>query len=174
MKAGAPPMRRPDDPLPSGSLRVAAGMAASRGDRAVRAPIDARLARGRWAVGIAKRLLPVAALALLATVALWPELSGNGDHARLTYRRGSIEPQSGQMTNATYHGVDDRGRPYTMTASAARQVSPERIDLTDPKGDMTLESGNWLMVQSKRGRSSPAPLGRYRTPRGRPPPRRSA
>jgi lipopolysaccharide export system protein LptC len=38
-----------------------------------------------------------------------------------------------------------------MTATTAHQVSPERVNLTDPKGDMTLESGNWLMVRSRQG-----------------------
>jgi lipopolysaccharide export system protein LptC len=116
-----------------------------------RAPIDARLVRRRWMVAVAKRLLPVVALALLSTVAFWPELSGDSERARLSYRRGGLEAQSGQLTAATYHGVDVRNRPYTMTSAVARQVSPERIDLTDPKGDMTLESGNWLLVQSRQG-----------------------
>jgi lipopolysaccharide export system protein LptC len=155
-------MRHPDAPPPLASraagpdghgtlpLVMAAGLAASR-RFGVRAPVDPRLARRRWAVGIAKWLLPVAALALLSTVALWPELAGDTDHALMTYRRGSIEPQSGQLSDATYHGVDDRGHPYTMTATTAHQVTPERINLTDPKGDLTLDSGSWLLVQSRLG-----------------------
>jgi lipopolysaccharide export system protein LptC len=114
-------------------------------------PLDARLVRRRWMVAVAKRLLPVAALALLSLVALWPEIANQTDRARLTYRRGGVESQSGQLTDATYHGVDSRDRPYTMTASIAQQVTPERINLTDPKADMTLESGNWLLVQSRQG-----------------------
>jgi lipopolysaccharide export system protein LptC len=119
--------------------------------RTRRRRFDARIARRRWTVGIAKRLLPLVALALLSLVALWPELSNQNDQSRLSYRRGAAEPQSGQMTDATYHGVDARNRPYTMTATTAHQVSPERVDLIDPKGDMTLESGNWLMVRSRQG-----------------------
>ena len=60
-------------------------------------------------------------------------------------------PQSGQLTDLRYNGVDERDRPYTVTASAAHQVSPERINLVDPKGDISLEIGSWLMVQSCRG-----------------------
>lgn len=125
--------------------------ASRRLTHAPRAPINVRLARRRWMVGVAKRLLPLAAVALLSTVAFWPELSGDNDKARLSYRRGGLEPQSGELSEATYHGVDVRNRPYTMTASTARQVSPERINLESPKGDMTLESGNWLLVRSKQG-----------------------
>jgi lipopolysaccharide export system protein LptC len=109
------------------------------------------LARRRWLVMAAKRLLPLAALALLASVALWPEFSHDAERSRLSYRRGTAAPESGQMTEATYHGVDTNGRPYTMTATSAQQVNPERINLTNPKGDLSLESGNWLMAQSRRG-----------------------
>ena len=109
------------------------------------------MARRRWFVGMAKRLLPLAALALLASIALWPELVRETDQSRLSYHRGEAPPQSGQMSQATYHGVDSSGRPYTMTASAAHQVDPDRINLTDPKGDISLESGNWLMAQSRSG-----------------------
>lgn len=116
-----------------------------------RAPINPRLARRRWGVGIAKRLLPVIALALLASIALWPEFARETSRERIAWRRETALPQSGVMTDAAYHGVDERGRPYTMTAVKARQVSPERINLHEPKGDITLESGNWLMVQSRRG-----------------------
>ena len=60
------------------------------------------------------------------------------------------------MTDARYRGVDERGRPYTVTASTAVQVAPEQVDLTDPKGDITQESGTWLMLQSKQGVYHPA------------------
>ena len=113
-----------------------------------RTPVD--IARRRVSVGLAKRLLPVAALALLSLVALWPEISKDERH-RFTYHLGGIEPQSGQLTDLRYSGVDDRNRPYTVTAAAAHQVSPARIDLTDPKGDISLESGAWMMVQSHAG-----------------------
>jgi len=116
-----------------------------------RVAINPRLARRRWTVGIAKRLLPLVALALLASIALWPEFARETNDARITYRRGLGVPESGTMTDAAYHGVDENGRPYTMTATRARQVSPERVNLTDPKGDITLESGNWVMVRSKQG-----------------------
>jgi lipopolysaccharide export system protein LptC len=110
-----------------------------------------QLARRRWLVGFAKRLLPLAALALLACVALWPELSRDAERARLSYRRDSAPPESGRMTEASYHGVDANNRPYTITAATAHQISAERIDLTDPKGDISLESGNWLYGQSRNG-----------------------
>jgi len=111
----------------------------------------AGLARRRWMVAIAKRLLPLVALALLASVVLWPELTRDSEQTRLAGHDTRIATENGQLTDATYHGVDERGRPFTVTAESARQTTPERVDLTLPKGDLTLESGNWMLLQSRQG-----------------------
>jgi lipopolysaccharide export system protein LptC len=111
----------------------------------------AGLARRHWMVTVAKRLLPVVALALLASVVLWPELTRDAEETRMAARDARITTENGQLIDATYHGVDDQGRPFTVTAETAQQITPERIDLTMPKGDITLESGNWLLLQSRRG-----------------------
>jgi lipopolysaccharide export system protein LptC len=110
----------------------------------------ARLGLRHFAVGFAKRLLPVVALVLLSLVALWPEIN-HDQTRRLAVGLRGVEAQSGQLTEPRYHGVDDHDRPYALTATTARQVSPDRIDLTNPKGDITLENGNWLMIQSRQG-----------------------
>ena len=138
-------------PMPArGGARVRAPIPARRIGRPVQVVV-ARMARRRWLLALLKRLLPMAALALLAALALWPELEREADHSRLSYRRGGGTPESGKMVGASYHGVDANNRPYTMTAATAHQVNPDRIDLTEPKGDMTLETGNWLMAQSHKG-----------------------
>jgi lipopolysaccharide export system protein LptC len=111
----------------------------------------AGLARRRLMVAVAKRLLPLAALALLASVVLWPELTRDTERTRLAARNAGIAAEGGQLTEATYHGVDERGRPFTVTADSAQQTTPERVDLTMPKGDLTLESGNWVLLQSRQG-----------------------
>lgn len=111
-------------------------------------------ARRSTSVRLAKRLLPVVALGLLSLVALWPEL-GRDERSRFALRTRGLEPQTGQLTDVRYSGVDERDRPYTMTASTAHQVSPERVNLTSPKGDVSLESGAWLMAQARRGVYAP-------------------
>jgi lipopolysaccharide export system protein LptC len=139
-------------PLPSRDrLGLRRPVPARRISRPVASAIMRQMARRRWLVAFAKRLLPIVALALLASVALWPEIARDSERARLSYRRGIAPPESGQMTAATYHGVDSGGRPYTITAAQAQQVNPERINLTEPKGDISLESGSWLMAQSHQG-----------------------
>jgi lipopolysaccharide export system protein LptC len=134
------PLPLPASPDPRRPQRLVGSQSARR----------SRSARRSLGVGLAKRLLPVVALALLSLVALWPELGGD-ERTRFGLHVGGVEPQSGELTDVRYNGVDDRGRPYTMTARKAIQVSPERINLTDPQGDISLESGNWLMARSQDG-----------------------
>lgn len=115
-------------------------------------------ARRRMGVRVAKRLLPVVALGLLTVVAFWPELSqDNAGHGAGT--AGRVDVQSGQLTQARYNGMDDRGRPYTMTATEARQIDPDRIDLTSPQADLSPEQtsagGTWMMLKAEHGVYTP-------------------
>ncbi len=112
----------------------------------------AEIARRRRSIAWAKRLLPAAALTLLATIALWPEIARQTDRAERALRgslRGAVG--SGRMVSPRYQSVDEKGRPYTITAASAVQAGEERIDLTAPIGDILLQSGTWLRVQSKTG-----------------------
>ena len=99
-----------------------------------------------------KWALPALALLLLASIALWPEFARLRDQGRAAFRRAlSFEADSGKMRDARYRGVDERGRPYTVTADSAVQAGPNRIDLVEPKGDIIQEGGGWVMVQAKQG-----------------------
>ena len=120
--------------------------------RVRRAVSRRRIRLRRFTVLVAKLGLPLLALALLSAVVLWPEIDRMGERGRMSFRRiFAVEAESGRMLNPHYKGIDMRDRPYTITASWATQVSPSRIDLGAPKGDMVLESGNWLQVQSQQG-----------------------
>lgn len=116
-----------------------------------RPPSPGGIARRRLLVRLTKLLLPLTALALLALLALWPEFDRAKDHGRLTFSGISAEVDGARLTDARYHGVDEENQPYTITAKIARQVTPERVDLTAPIGDVTLKDGSWLQVQSKDG-----------------------
>lgn len=120
--------------------------------RARQVPTAARIARRRAAVSLTKYALPVAALALLGSVAAWPELARVRDQARISFRRvAAVDPESGRLRDAHYRGVDERGRPYTITADWAAQAGPVRVNLGEPKGDIVPEGGGWLMVQAHDG-----------------------
>ena len=108
--------------------------------------------RRRFTVLIAKLGLPLMALLLLSAIVLWPEIARLGEHGRTSFRRiFAVEAQNGRMLDPHYKGVDERNRPYTITATWATQASPNRLNLGDPKGDMVLESGNWMQVDAKDG-----------------------
>jgi lipopolysaccharide export system protein LptC len=118
----------------------------------IRRPPSARgIARRRIAVMIGKFLLPAAALGLLGTIAIWPELDRATEQARIAFRRLAGSVEGATMTDARYRGADERGRPYTVTAEKARQSGANRVDLTAPKGDIRTENGGWLFVQSRQG-----------------------
>lgn len=111
----------------------------------------AQLARRRMMVIWSKRLLPVLALGLLATVAIWPEMERQTDAARVAMRHLGAVQGNGRVLDARYQSVDEKGRPYTITAAVAVQAGPHRVDLTMPKGDVTMQNGAWLLVRSRRG-----------------------
>ena len=118
----------------------------------IRPPPSARdLARRRRRILLTKWLLPTVAVLLLATIAAWPQIDLITDHARIAYQKTAAALGGATITDAHYHGVDDKGRPYTVTAATAQQEGPDRINLTAPKGDTTLSNGTWLMLQAKRG-----------------------
>ena len=58
---------------------------------------------------------------------------------------------SARMQAPHYRGVDERGRPYTITAESASQPGPQRVDLVRPKADIVMEGGAWVYAQSHAG-----------------------
>jgi lipopolysaccharide export system protein LptC len=114
-------------------------------------PTPGRIKRRRFLITLTKWLLPVAATALLASIALWPEIRDATTKTRLSMQGVSADVEGGKLIDARYNGVDEKGRPYTVTAATARQIDPERVGLTLPKGDITLENGTWLMLTAKQG-----------------------
>jgi lipopolysaccharide export system protein LptC len=134
------PSPRPDR-LASGSVRT----------RVV--PTRRHLEGRRRLVLWTKRLLPVVALLLLSSVALWPEIAREIDLVRGNYSRDGLTAkwEAGKLLDVRYHGIDARNRPYTITADQATQATPERVNLVNPKGDLLSENGSWTFVQSQNG-----------------------
>jgi lipopolysaccharide export system protein LptC len=114
-------------------------------------PTPGRIARRRFVINFTKWVLPAAAMTLLALIALWPEIDSAANKARLAMGHISGEVEGGKLIEARYNGVDEKGRPYTLTAATAWQINADKVGLTLPKGDITLENGTWLMLNSKEG-----------------------
>lgn len=150
---------RPAPPLSAGTpLAVARSGQVARHtlpppSRQRRAPTAGALWRRRFMVRAAKVLLPVFATVLLSAIAFWPELDGNGDGGRVSFRR-TIEPrpEALRVVNPRFQGVDELARPYTITADVAQQRGAEEIlDLTQPRGDILLTDGAWVYLRADRG-----------------------
>jgi lipopolysaccharide export system protein LptC len=116
-----------------------------------RPPTAGGLARRRILITVTKFVLPVGALALLATIALWPEFDRANNAARIALRRLAGEIDGAEVIDAHYRGVDQQGRPYTLTATTATQAGQEKVNLTLPHGDTTLQNGTWMSMRSKLG-----------------------
>ncbi|MBS0642897.1 MAG: LPS export ABC transporter periplasmic protein LptC [Acetobacteraceae bacterium] len=110
-----------------------------------------RIARRRILITLTKWLLPAGAMVLLALIALWPELERTTISTRIGAGQLTGEVEGGRMIDLRYKGIDEKGRPYTLTAETAKQLEPDRIALTMPKGDITLENGTWMMLTARKG-----------------------
>lgn len=139
---------RPTEPRPT-ELRLSVMSHALT--RLRRPPSPRRLARRRMTIRLTKLLLPSLALALLAALAIWPDLRRQTDEARLSFQRFAQGLHGDTLYGARYHGMDQQGQPYTVTAASATQLGPNHVALDHPKGDITLQGGAWLMLESKRG-----------------------
>lgn len=119
-----------------------------------RPPSAGALARRRVTVALAKRVLPLAALGLLAAIALWPEFETAAERGRIAFRQaGQVTPSALHLINPRYQGVDDQNRPFTVTAaSAAQAASEEIVELDVPRADMLLTDGGWIYLEARQGR----------------------
>jgi lipopolysaccharide export system protein LptC len=131
--------------------RTGGYLVGAAGARARSLPTPGRIARRRFVINLTKWLLPLAAMGLLSMIALWPEIDTATTKARLAMSHVSGEMEGGKLIDARYNGVDEQGRPYTVTAATAWQIDPQKVGMTLPKGDITLKNGTWLMLTSKTG-----------------------
>jgi lipopolysaccharide export system protein LptC len=137
---------RPVPLAESNDRRTGGYLLGGAGSRVRQPPTQGRIARRRFLITLTKWFL-----ALLALIALWPEIDAATTKARLTINHVSGELDGGKLIDARYNGVDEKGRPYTITAATAWKIDAEKVGLILPKGDITLENGTWLMLTSKQG-----------------------
>ena len=131
------------------ALRAGPGVSVAAGPG--RASPHGDLARRRRAVRVAKYVLPFFALALLSSIALWPEISRTLERGRMAWKQLGLVAASGAMRQPRYRGFDAQNQPYMVSADSADKLGPESYNLIKPRGDITLRNGTWLQVQSKHG-----------------------
>lgn len=105
-------------------------------------------------VTVMKVALPLLAAGLVALLAVWSQL--NLQETRFTLGVTELAPdqiESLNMVNARFDGIDEKNRPYSVTAELVTQAgeSDDTIALTQPKADITLESGAWIALTAASG-----------------------
>ncbi len=110
------------------------------------------IARRSLTVSALKKMLPLAAAALLVALVVAPSWRSGPDANRVTYHVGKVAGDSASaMQNAKYHGTDQQGQPFTLTANTADEQGSDLVALNAPEGDITLKDGAWLMLKSNTG-----------------------
>lgn len=137
---GADPGRAHQD----GSRRFVVGVPQPRA-------FDAR--RSRF-VNLMKLVLPLVAGALVAVVIVWPQLRDNRETFRLGTAELSVTAGAGQeMTRARFQGIDNRGRPFSVTSTTVSQPGGAAVaELAQPKADIALNGDDWVAVSAETGR----------------------
>ena len=137
-------------------MRLAVGYILKRRSRAAHLlrPLPPHVRRHSLMVAAMRLALPIVAALLLAALALWSKLGLDTQHFMLAL--ATIGPQkieSLTMQNPHYEGIDEKNRPYSLTAKLATQVDKKGdvMALTAPEADMTMENGVWLTVSSETG-----------------------
>lgn len=107
-------------------------------------------------VGIMKRVLPVAAAALMAAVLIYA-LQPRQEQSRrvaMTFERLGIVNGDLTMMKPRLTGEDGEGDPYLVTADEAIQDGKDakRARLKNVEGDTTLQDGSWIGGMAPEGR----------------------
>lgn len=108
-------------------------------------------------VTVMKVLLPLLAAGLVVMLAVWSQL--NLDGTRFHLDATELAPDqidSLTMVNARFDGVDEKNRPYSVTAEQVLQDAEDSnvVLLKEPQADITLESGAWIALTAETGNYS--------------------
>jgi lipopolysaccharide export system protein LptC len=105
-------------------------------------------------VAVMKYALPLLAAGLVVMLALWSQIRIDEGRFRIGMTDvAPIEVDKLTMSNPRFEGIDDRNRPFTVTADEASQVkdNAEVVELSRPQADMTMEDGAWVALSADKG-----------------------
>lgn len=134
-----------------------------RQDRAAAPPTRRPPAPPRWSgrngysyfVSLMKFTLPVVAVVLVGLIVFWQQLMPNAKLLSADVSDLSADMAKNLvMIGPRYDGIDQNGRPYSLTAGVARQLEDNEdiVMLLQPTADMTLQDGAWAALSADRGR----------------------
>jgi lipopolysaccharide export system protein LptC len=104
-------------------------------------------------VVLMKRLLPIAAVALVASVIAYSLVPRAQDRFSVTMQKSDKLSGDLTMTKPRFTGTDGKGNPFTVTAEEAIQDprSQHRASLRQVEADMQIDSGTWLNANAGEG-----------------------
>ncbi|MDE1900396.1 MAG: LPS export ABC transporter periplasmic protein LptC [Alphaproteobacteria bacterium] len=109
----------------------------------------ARLGRGAAVMRKLRLWLPLAALAAVLLLVLWPEIAPS-------FRLKNVVKNIPNLVidHLHYKGLDDKNQPYSVSAAQATRPADMNgiYDLTQPEGEITLKNGTWLSGRADYGR----------------------
>jgi len=105
-------------------------------------------------VWVLKLALPLAALAIVG-ILIMRLTTGNPQQQNMAALPPAEKTTPGQieLVQAKYEGVDEQGRPYTVTADKATRAvnAPDTVLFVNPIADITLADKTWLAAKAKTG-----------------------
>lgn len=106
-------------------------------------------------VGFLKLFMPSVAVIAIALMLLWPELISQKERFALGISRPLLVGKTDNLSivNSRYFSTDSKNQPFKLTARLAIEERPASriINLTDPKADILLNNGMWLMLEADKG-----------------------
>ncbi|PPR14810.1 MAG: hypothetical protein CFH42_00572 [Alphaproteobacteria bacterium MarineAlpha12_Bin1] len=105
-------------------------------------------------VSAMKYVFPGLAMALLVVVVAWSEFDNDKNRFQAPEAVGPIGTTRPQVINARVLSVDNRLRPYQITADSSSLKKIEGREfyfLERPKADLVLEDGSWVALTAKDG-----------------------
>ncbi len=103
-------------------------------------------------VRLLRKLLPGMAAALILAIVLWPKI----DEYLNAIPSDQIQVEEhlkmkNKLFNPKMRSLDQRGRPYTVTAVTATQVDNETAKFEKPDSSLELEDGRQLKITAEQG-----------------------
>lgn len=124
----------------------------SQNQRKRKVPTQRQITRRRKILLHAKWILPTIAGIFIALIVLWPEIANLMHPTEMSAEdMARSRGENGYLKSATYTGVDNSQRPFTITSNSARQTTDDRLHLIAPVADLLEKKDKWYLIYSKSG-----------------------
>ncbi len=107
----------------------------------------------RFVFGL-KFLLPLAALAMIALLIIYPQKKDSSKQKIVLVAQEQKEAEKSEtpeMENPKFHGVDSDNQPYQITAKRAMQSTKTDVTMIDITADLMMSNGDFLALVAESG-----------------------